>query len=360
MFIKKLIEYIYNLKKRIINKRKFRRRVSQWRKKLDIPKVRKAYIIGSPEYTNLGDSAIFIAQKRFLEKCGYGADCVKEITYSEYLNNRKEIRCAIKRNALICGIGGGNMGNQWPREELLREKMIRDFEKNEIIIFPQTLFFVSGSEEDEKRTAEYYNSHKKLTLTAREKTSEELMKKLYPEAKIILTPDIVLSTEAEDFGAKQTERKGVLFCIRDDIEKTVDSMVWEKLESSVEEKGLSHRKTDMHSDCKVTKENRNECVRKKMQEFCEAELVITDRLHAMVFAALTGTPCIVFSNYNHKVKGTYEWISYLPFIRYVETVEEAEKLIPSLLAMKNCRFDNEKLLSKFEVLEKVVKRKCRK
>ena len=95
-----------------------------------------------------------------------------------------------------------------------------------------------------------------------------------------------------------------------------------------------------------------------MQEFCGAELLITDRLHGMVFAALTGTPCIVFSNYNHKVKGTYEWIKYLPYIRYVETQKEAISLIPDLMTMKNCQYDNAFLLQHFEILAKVVKQKC--
>ena len=62
-----------------------------------------------------------------------------------------------------------------------------------------------------------------------------------------------------------------------------------------------------------------------MQEFCDAKLVITDRLHGMIFAAISETPCIVFSNYNHKVGGTYEWIKQLPYIRYVENMGEAKK-----------------------------------
>ena len=28
----------------------------------------------------------------------------------------------------------------------------------------------------------------------------------------------------------------------------------------------------------------------------------------MIFATITNTPCIVFSNYNYKVEGVYQWI----------------------------------------------------
>jgi pyruvyl transferase EpsI len=110
----------------------------------------------------------------------------------------------------------------------------------------------------------------------------------------------------------------------------------------------------MYSECPITKENRDECVRKKMQEFCGAKLVITDRLHGMVFSAITGTPCIVFSNSNHKVKGTYDWISYLPYISYVDTAEQAKEAITKLLDMKDCFYDNEPLKPYFENLAKVV------
>ena len=71
------------------------------------------------------------------------------------------------------------------------------------------------------------------------------------------------------------------------------------------------------------------------------------------------TPCIAFSNNNHKVKGTYDWIRYLPYIKYAETIEEAEGYIPELLAMKNCRFDNTPLLPYFEKLKEVVIEVCR-
>lgn len=55
------------------------------------------------------------------------------------------------------------------------------------------------------------------------------------------------------------------------------------------------------------------------------------------------------------VKGTYDWISYLPYIRYVESAEEAEREIPELLAMKDCKFDNKPLMPYFEKLAEVIR-----
>jgi len=121
-------------------------------------------------------------------------------------------------------------------------------------------------------------------------------------------------------------------------------------------RGLVCHWTDTHLETDVTKDTRREMIRNKMQEFAQAQLVVTDRLHGMVFSAVTGTPCIAFSNYNHKVKGTYQWIKYLPYIKYAETAEEAIAYIPELLAMKNCRFDNAPLQPYYEKLAEAVKR----
>lgn len=330
-------------------------------KYLRTPFGKKAYVFGSPDYDNLGDSAILIAEVKFLEKVGFQTEQIKEITVSEYLKDREIIRRWGSKNSLICGLGGGNMGNQWPREERFRSILFEDFPENPSVIFPQTIHFIDNGHkfEDEQKTVQYYDGHKNLTIVSREKRSEEVVRSLYPHCNVILIPDIVLSAKMEDFGAIGQERNGVLFCCRSDTEKSIDNSVWERLQEVVNKAGKKFCTTDTNAGYQVTKDNRRESVRKKMQEFCGAELVITDRLHGMIFAALTGTPCIVFSNYNHKVKGTYDWISYLPYIRYVETEEEAVKLIPELLQMKNCKYDNTPLIPYFDKLAEVVKEKCR-
>ena len=91
-----------------------------------------------------------------------------------------------------------------------------------------------------------------------------------------------------------------------------------------------------------------------MQEFCSAKVVITDRLHGMIFAAITETPCIVFNNYNHKVEGTYQWIQYLPYIRFVNDVEDAEKHLHELLKIRYCKFDNEPLIQFYDKILNLI------
>lgn len=310
-------------------------------------------IPGTPNHTNLGDSAIVLAQSAFLEKCGFGKDSILQISLSEYCLFRKIIQRALKRKCLITQLGGGNMGSQWEAEENLHRQIVLDFPENPMIIFPQTIYY--DEEAKALDSVQFYNGKSNLTIVAREQTSFEMFSNLYPQTRILLTPDIVLSADMETFGVKPQTRSGVLLCMRNDAEKRLSDDQHKELEQLIEENETEFRYTDTHCNERVTKENRLALVREKLEELASARLVITDRLHGMVFAAIVGTPCIALGNYNHKVKGTYEWIKYLPYIHYAESVEEAKELFPQLLEMQNCKYDNAPLRPYFDQLAQEVK-----
>ena len=262
------------------------------------------------------------------------------------------------KNGFIAQLGGGHLGNQWRNEENLHRRQVSAFAKNRNVIFPQTICYLPGEDGDAegKASTEVYDGRKKLTMVAREKQSYDIMTSLYPNTRVLLTPDIVLSASMDTFGAKQKRREGVLLCLRSDKERSLPVEERENLEEMLRSKGIAFGYTDMYSGQKVTKQSREMQVREKMEELASARLVITDRLHGMVFCALAGTPCIAMSSSNHKVRGTYEWISYLPYVRYAKTPEEVERYLPELLAMENCRYDNAPLRPWFDKLAEVVRK----
>lgn len=326
--------------------------------KTKFPLGKKVYLIGTPEYSNLGDSAIAIAEMNFLFQCGYKKSCIKEITQSEF-NEKAGYFCRfISKRSLICGIGGGNFGNLWYNEELFRYSLIEAFPDNPIIIFPQTVFFTDDESGENAiiKSKVHYNGHRNLTLVAREKQSLSLLKTLYSKAEILLSPDIVLSSTIEDYGVTFCRRFGVLLVFRNDLEQSMSNEDRKNIKSYLDSKLISFRQTDMHADVPVTKENRIELVRNKMQEFANARLVITDRLHGMIFAAITGTPCIVFGNNHYKVLGSYEWISYLPYIEFVDDVNNAFAAFERLYTT-NAYYNNERVLEGFTELKSLVESK---
>lgn len=316
----------------------------------------KYYVLGTPQHTNLGDSAIVLSEISFLKQCGIREKRIKEVTTEEYKEYKDILKARIRKSDKICLLGGGNMGDQWFGEELLRRDMLSTFEQNKTIIFPQTIFYSDTTEgqREEKKSILFYNRNN-LTIVAREYISFERMKYLYPNANVLLTSDIVLSTNKDIFGVKQQKRIGILLCLRSDMEKAMSLAEYKMIKEFLQKHNFKVRETDMYSECTVTKKNRYDCVKRKMNEFATARLVITDRLHGMVFSAITGTPCIVFGNYNYKVEGTYEWIKHLDYIRFVKTVDEMEQVFSQLYSMGKCEYNNIPLLPKFDKLTKIVK-----
>lgn len=352
--LKCLIEKIH-IKKKLFTSKSFFKKSLYWCARLFSPLKKTVYIIGCPEYSNLGDNAILVAMINFLKKSGVAPKNIKCITEKEFLSDHQIIRQWIGKKKLICGLGGGNMGNQYYSEEKIRRIILKDFEANPVVIFPQTIYYGGVNRQAEAEySADFYNGKQNLTMVAREKKSWEMMKQLYPDTTVLLTPDIVLSCTMRDYGVSLKQRNGTLLCLRNDAEKQISNSDVNPIRDEFEKIGMTCYDTDMHSLTPITNDNREDQVKQKMQEFAGAKIAITDRLHGMIFAALTETPCIVFDNYNHKVKGTYEWIRHLPYIKHVESVEEALKYIPELLEMSDCKYDNSTLLPLYDPIKEEI------
>ena len=77
-----------------------------WYKKLQFPIGKKAYLIGTPTHTNLGDSAIVMAEKLFLQRVYGKSVAIKELTVSEYKECQKYLRFS-STGSRFFGMGGG-------------------------------------------------------------------------------------------------------------------------------------------------------------------------------------------------------------------------------------------------------------
>lgn len=284
---------------------------------------RIVFIMGSPLHTNIGDLAINWAESSFIEKHLEGAVC-----YSVPLERASKYTHVytwlIADKDLLLGIGGGNMGDMYIVEEEWRRKLVRLFPRNKIVIFPQTIHFRSSplGRAELKKTINAYTAHPDLTLVARERESYDFMKKKFPGNVVILTPDIVLSMAPR---LKKYSRGGALLCIRNDDESTLTdatkNYLYDFMNSEFDEVKFVDTMASHPLFFLIPK---RKIVRDKLDEFARAKLVVTDRLHGMVFAAITGTPCIALTNFNHKVKGTYAWIENLPYIYFCDNISQLE------------------------------------
>ncbi|MGV4415208.1 polysaccharide pyruvyl transferase family protein [Chryseobacterium sp. T1] len=323
-------------------------------KTLRFSKEKKNIILfQTPTHTNIGDHAIAEAELIFLENKfpDYNLIEVNQSILNHFIIKNKK---NVKSEDIIFIHGGGNFGNQYLNEENLRRSIIEAFPDNKIISFPQTIYFTNDDvgKAELKKTQVIIENHAKLYLIAREEVSYHQMKDYFPKTKIILTPDIVLCMEK----ISQQERKGALLVLRNDAEKILSDKFLHKLYDIVQRDFDKVTVSDMHyHDNIMTAEKRDEVLDYKFQQFRTSEIVITDRLHGMVFAAITGTPCIAFSNYNQKVSGTYEWIKNLPYIRFVKEDIDIEKEIKSLLQeTSNELFDPQKYDDYFQKIVDII------
>lgn len=271
------------------------------------------FILGSIEYDNLGDHAIVYAQKIFLQN-EFPNCSVIEIRDELYNNMRQWLIDHIDEQSIITIPGGGNMGNIWIDDENRRRRIIQDFPNNKIIVFPQTIDYsddINGKIEIEK-SKEIYNKHSKLTLCAREEKSYEQMSLLYDECNVLYIPDIVLSLPAI---INDKHREGALVCFRTDKERKLLRNQQSGIYDFLTKKYNSVSKISTISDTCIPYQKRICYLEKIWDDISKAEVLVTDRLHGMIFAYITGTPCIVFPNKNHKIIGTYDaWLRSCNYI----------------------------------------------
>lgn len=313
---------------------------------------KKAYVFLAADYGNLGDVAITYAQTHFLQTSLPNYQIV-DVPISKTLEGIIAVQKTIQRGDVITTIGGGNLGDLYDQIEFYRQLIVENFPNNKIISFPQTIDF-SKSYKGEKalqKAARRYGKHEDLTFVAREQRSYETMKKAFSKNQVILTPDIVMSLDKR---APEFERKGVVLCLREDSEKLLTKDQQQVLVELVDKNFDSkiYYDTHIHKN-QLTINERKEELNKIWTVFKKAELVITDRLHGMIFCYITNTPCLVFQNNNHKVKGCYEWIKDKSNTKLIQTFSSEE--ISCFLNDKN--FGNLKysfLYDDFAKLKKIL------
>ena len=81
-----------------------------------------------------------------------------------------------------------------------------------------------------------------------------------------------------------------------------------------------------------------------LKQIKKSKLLITDRLHGMIFAVITNTPCIAFANKSGKVKGVYNWISKdNDYVKFANSVEQFKQILEDLDLTKKYYYKNEEL-----------------
>lgn len=283
---------------------------------------RRVFVALAADYGNLGDLAITYAQERFLRHLCPDAD-IELLPISRTLSDVVRLRHEIRPQDVITIVGGGNTGDMYDDIQYLRELVVKSFPSNRIISFPQTIEFsrtLYGSWA-RRRAQRAYNCHPALTIFARDSGSKARASQLFPQVEIRSAPDVVLTL---DRSTPHMERDGVVVALRSDLEQKLSDAEHATVAEIARLFG-DVRVRDTHvGDIRVTASEAEEMLAAFWEDLRSARLVITDRLHGMIFALITSTPCVVFDSGTGKVGQFYrDWLTEDPGVCLVETVDEA-------------------------------------
>lgn len=289
---------------------------------------RKVFLFGSPSYTNIGDQAIAYAVEKFISNCFPYYEYIEIMDYAteEGIELVKKI---IKADDVVCFTGGGNLGSLYVDIEEDRRKVIESFKDYRTIVFPQSAFFEDTEEgqAEKKKSQDAYNKNPNLTLVARENQTLAILKDTF-QANVLYTPDMVLSLSVEP---RDLEREGVLFVLRADKEKvTEESFVSDLMNLLGKDNPVERTDTVLSEVDVIDYADREPQLLKMLDKIGSKKLIITDRLHAMIFSIITKTPCLVFGNSYGKAKHSYnDWLHELSFIEYTDNKDLKE--IPAIM-----------------------------
>ena len=304
------------------------RRIEYWLRKFEYQKrmkaieevggVKRTFIFATPLHRNLGDHLITVAERRFLKNITC-SNTVFEIPEEVYKMHKEKLQRIIKKDDLLIINGGGFIGNIWLGEQMLLEDVLKTFSENKVVIFPQTIFFDDSKPNYEERLTALKNcltNHKNTILFVREENSYRYALNNFSDTKVLLVPDIALSYYDVTPIASCATKKSICLCLRNDVENARDERKINSISNLAQKHGLRIVLSDTIAKSRVFERYREEYVQKKIQEFSAYNLVITDRLHGMIFAYLAGTHCLFLDNKTKKVSGVYnKWLRNCDSIR---------------------------------------------
>ena len=316
-------------------------------------------LVGTSTFNNLGDHLISLSSIEFINNI-YKNKKVIEIPTQFFTKNQIKLKNIINSNVPIFIVGGGWMGNIWPDDEYRMQEMIKTFSNNEIFILPQTVYYDFNLKNAKKVLSDAistYKNCKKITMFFRDQNSYNFAIENFNfiNVDIFLSPDIGLYYKTL---FKEKKEDNIMLCMRNDREQNKKNNIIEYIKYISKENNYKLKKTDTVVKFSIPIWLRKTKVNKKIKQMSKSSLIITDRLHGMIFSVLSNTKCIAFDNRTHKVFGVYNlWLYKNKNIIFMDnniTKEKFEETIKKLL--NDNQFDDWKIYldEKFKQMQKTI------
>lgn len=307
------------------------------------------FLLNIPSHGNLGDHLLSVAEHKFF-KDNFPNLQIVPVTSSDLYYSIKMSLSSVRSNDILCITGGGFLGSLYDEEERFFT-ILNMFPHNKVIVLPQTIYYEDNIKGQTalKRAKLFYKSHNNLYVVARDQNSYELLNEVLMKGhkdRIAFTPDLALYVNKQ----VDLEREGILWCLRNDAEICGTNIsIVKEISNQVQILGVKEEYTDTYVSYPIPYELEEEEVCKKIEQFSRAKLVITDRLHGMIYSVITGTPVIAMDNISGKVGQVYkQWLQSLSYVKFVSSVDDAKDIVSQMNELRECTYDNQQVINKYQ------------
>lgn len=312
---------------------------------------KKIFLINVPEHTNLGDQAQFHCICKWItnEFRDYSLVTVPSLSvfpgfHSSLLIGVRafidtlaymSVKFALRKNDIvICHSGYLFVDHHsgWPT--VARVIIENPFAK--VVILPQTFNFHTPVVR--QFVAKTFSSEN-VFLACRDKVSFHAASELLLKANICCYPDVV--TTLIGTRTYRGERKGVLFCIRNDIEGHYSIGAIESLRDYFCDYPTQIVDTDVKTSRFKLNSRRHKMIDDMIEMLSKYKVIITDRYHGTIFSLIASTPVVIIDSADHKLSSGVNWFknhSFEGYVHFASNLEEA-KLIAERLLSTNCEYN---------------------
>lgn len=288
-------------------------------------------LLDFPSHQNVGDSMIFMGEATYLAQADKVIGYIADITRYDEATLRRRVP-----KGLILMHGGGNFGDIWPLHQPFRERIVKDFPDRKIVQLPETVYFTSAAAAAQAN--EVLGRHSDYTLLVRDKPSLERARLQLPDVRAIYCPDSALGWEPKIPAGRPSRYRVVVLARRDkeatsgllgNLRSTLgphdkvvdwgltrgDRIAWDVVRLPARFAKLFPRARSSRLLYPVFafsyRKNAELNIRAGINTLADAELVVTDRLHAHILAGLLGVRHLVLDNNYGKVSSIYNDYTHL-------------------------------------------------
>lgn len=310
---------------------------------------RRVALVDFPSHRNAGDSLIYLGERQYLRKLGIKVSYVcDEARYSA-----RKLRKRHPDGPILLH-GGGNLGDRWLVYQDFRERVIKEFPDRQIIQLPQSVEFQDGPRL--RQAQRIFECHPNLIIMIRDHAGVEVTRKLFPFNRVVFCPDMALGVGL--LKGSQNSEVDVLMLLRRDSEAVPAHQAIQPCPfatSVVVDWGLSGPAAAAYRVAKIPGAAARRVpvlrdtlypflrmgyaaqawlnIRSAVSTISRGQIVVTDRLHGAVFAALLGMPVVAVDNCYGKLSAIIgDYLGLLPGVTFSRSVGEAEGALAGLLA----------------------------